>query len=164
MRVMAALLLYLLGSAAVASELRPFTNTSKAAIERAHAGQPFVLAFWSLDCTYCGQALQHLRRMIAAYPSVKLVLVSTDGAEFAEAASTRLNNLLASAPAERWIYSGDSAEHLSFAVDRKWRGELPRSYFYAATGQAHAVSGSVSPQRLDAWAKACAAAPACTTP
>lgn len=164
MRAIAALLLCLLCNAATAAEFRPFTASSKAAIERAHAGRPFVLAFWSLDCSYCAEELQQLRRLRAVHPSLALVLVSTDSAEVSGEAHAMLDKLLAGTRAERWMFSGSDAEHLYFAVDRRWHGELPRAYFYAGTGNAQTVAGKAQPQWLEAWAKACAAAPACSSP
>ncbi len=134
MRALAALLLCL--TLPAAADFRPFAAASRAAIERAHAGQPFVLAFWSVDCVYCAGEIAHLRDMVRTHPLVLVVLVSTDPPE-----------------AERWMFVGD-AERLIFAVDRKWHGELPRSYFYDAAGTARAVSGRVEPAWLENWAAA----------
>lgn len=152
MRVLAALLLYLALPAA-AADFRPFAAASRAAIERAHAGTPFVLAFWSVDCVYCAGEIAHLRDMARAHPQVRVVLVSTDPPEAAAAAAAMLDKLLEGTAAERWMFAGD-AERLVFAVDRKWHGELPRSYFYDAAGTARAVSGRVEPAWLENWVAA----------
>lgn len=151
-----ALLLACGASAAVAAEFLPFTAASKVAIERSHAGRPFVLAFWSVDCAYCGEELQHLGRLVHRHPAIALVLVCTDQNESPGEISARLDKTLAGARAERWLFSGRSAEHLYFAVDKKWRGELPRAHFYDASGAVRVMSGSVDPQWLDDWANATA--------
>lgn len=164
MRAIAAVLLCLLCNVTLAADFRPFTASSKAAIERAHAGRPFVLAFWSLDCSYCAEELQQLRRLRAAHPSLALVLVSTDSAEVSAEAGAMLDQLLAGTQSERWMFSGSDAEHLYFAVDRRWHGELPRAYFYDGAGKAQTVAGKAQPQWLEAWAKACASSPACSSP
>lgn len=164
MRALLALLLCLLGDAALAADFRPFTAASKAAIERAHAGRPFVLAFWSLDCAYCAEELQLLRRLTETHPAVGLVLVSTDDSEVSGEAGAMLDRLLPGSRAERWMFSGSDAEHLVFAVDKKWHGELPRTYFYDGAGKARTVAGKVQPQWLEDWARACAAGPACRLP
>lgn len=160
MKLLLGLLLALLGLTASAAEFRAFGPDSRKAIERTHAGRPFVLAFWSIDCAYCAEELQQLRRLAEAQPAVALVLVSTDSAERSPEAGAMLDRLLGGARAERWMFSGD-AERLVFAVDRKWRGELPRAYFYDAAGTPRTVAGKVPPPWLEQWAGSCARAPAC---
>ena len=54
---------------------------------------------------------------------------------------------------ERWMFEGGDADRLYFAVDRKWRGELPRAYFYDAAGKARVVAGQVDRHWLKEWAQ-----------
>ena len=61
--------------------MRPFLRDSRAAIGAAHPGQPFVLAFWSVDCAYCSQELAQLQALARHYPGLSLVLVGTDGTD-----------------------------------------------------------------------------------
>lgn len=146
-----ALLLSLSMFEAGAAEFRPFTGGSRAAIEQAHAGKPFVLVFWSVDCAYCAEEIRQLSQLVQDRPAMALVLVSTDAPE--SAAGAMLDRLLGSTQAERWMFAGEDAEHLYFAVDRKWEGELPRAYFYDAAGNARTVAGKVEPQWLEAWVR-----------
>lgn len=147
------LLLGLFTQHVAAATVHPFSATSKAAIERAHRGQPFVLVFWSLDCVYCLGELQQLRQWVAAHPAMKLVLVNTDAPELAADADVTLDQALGSVTAERWAFAGEDAEHLYFAIDQQWRGELPRAYFYDAAGRVTLRAGRVEPTWLEDWAR-----------
>lgn len=151
--IVAGLLLALALCDAGAAELRPFIASSRAAIERAHAGKPFILVFWSVDCAYCAEEIKQLRRLGQDRPAVALVLVSTDPPESSSEVGAMLDHLLGIAPAERWMFATDDVEHLYFAVDRKWHGELPRAYFYDAAGNARTVAGKVETQWLEAWVR-----------
>lgn len=149
----ASLLLFLITLNANAADFRPFTAASKATIERAHVGSPFVLAFWSLECTYCAEELQLLNQLIQKHPTISLVLVNTDPADSSAEAGAMLDKLFIGKKLERWIFATEDAEHLYFAVDKKWHGELPRAYFYDSTGTAKTVAGKVESQWLKNWGK-----------
>lgn len=147
------ILLLMLALPAWAGDFRPFLPDSRAAIEQAHAGKPFVLAFWSVDCAYCPEEIRHLGALVRARPDIRLVLVSTDGVELQSQARAKLAQLLPAVPADRWIFAGDDPDRLYFAVDRKWHGELPRSYFYDGAGGVRGVSGQVDSAWLAGWAR-----------
>lgn len=144
-RWLAAMLLAL-ALPAHAQELKPFTPESLAQIEAARAGQPFVLAFWSLTCAHCQQELADFGRR----PTENLVLISTDTPAEAEAVRATLARH-GLERAEAWVFADDFAERLRYAVDRHWAGELPRSYFYAADGARRAISGRPEPALLERW-------------
>jgi len=46
-------------------------------------------------------------------------------------------------PGKRYVYGADSPEAIAFALDPKWRGELPRTLFFDGRGNRMAVSGVV---------------------
>ena len=135
-----------------AGELKPFQPGSRTVIEQAHAGRPLVLAFWSLDCVYCPEEIRHLDALVRRYPDIQWVLINVDGVEFKAEVEKKLAELLPQGQAERWIFTGDDTERLYFAVDRKWHGELPRSYFYDGKGGVQGRSGQVSAEWLTTWA------------
>lgn len=153
------LLLLLFALPALASDMRPFFAGSRAAIERAHAGKPYILAFWSVDCTYCAEDLQQLDALARRRPDIALVLVSTDSPDMQPQAATFLKRVLPATRAQRWIFAEEDVERLRFVVDRRWQGELPRSYFYDAAGQVRAMSGRLDPQWLAQWARSAAKRP-----
>lgn len=145
--------LLLLSLPAMAGDLLPFDRGSRAAIEQAHAGKPFVLAFWSVDCAYCPEEIRHLGALVRKRPDIRLVLVSVDSSELKADADKRLAELLPEGQGEHWIFAGNDPERLYFAVDRKWHGELPRTYFYDGRGGVEGRSGQVSPAWLAEWAR-----------
>lgn len=145
-------LLLLFTMTAAAADFRPFGRDSRAAIEQRHAGKPFVLAFWSVDCAYCPAELKQLGALVRERPDIKLVLVNTDGAELQTQAEARLAKILPATQAERWIFVDDDADRLYFAVDRQWHGELPRSYFYDGTDKVRSLSGQADALWLKNWA------------
>ena len=56
-----------------AEPLKPFVGASRIEIEKAHIGQPMILAFWSLDCPYCMDELNVLGDLVKKHPKVKLL-------------------------------------------------------------------------------------------
>ena len=145
--------LLLLSLPAMAGDILHFDRGSRAAIEQAHAGKPFVLAFWSVDCAYCPEEIRHLGALVRKRPDIRLVLVSVDSSELKADADKRLAELLPEGQGEHWIFAGNDPERLYFAVDRKWHGELPRTYFYDGRGGVEGRSGQVSPAWLAEWAR-----------
>lgn len=153
------LLLLLFALPVLASDMRPFLSGSRAAIERAQAGKPYILAFWSVDCAYCAEELQQLDTLTRSRPEISLMLVSIDGLEMQPQATAFLKKVLPETRAQRWIFAEEDTEHLQFSVDRRWHGELPRSYFHDAAGQVRATSGRLDPQWLAQWARSAANRP-----
>lgn len=148
--------LLLLALPAMAGDLRPFDRGSRAAIEQTHAGKPFVLAFWSVDCAYCPEEIKHLGALVRQRSDIRLVLVSVDSMEMRSEAGKKLAEYLPEGLGERWIFAGDDPDRLYFAVDRKWHGELPRTYFYDGKGGVQGKSGRVNSVWLAEWARSIA--------
>ncbi|WP_082878117.1 redoxin domain-containing protein [Methylobacillus sp. MM3] len=156
MKRLSLLALLLLAQSVMAADLKPFHPASRTAIEQAHAGQPFVLAFWSVDCAYCPEEIRHLGALVRKRPDIRLVLVSVDGMEMKSEVGTKLAEYLPDGKGERWIFAADDPDRLYFAIDRKWHGELPRTYFYDGKGDVQGRSGVVSSTWLVEWARSIA--------
>jgi hypothetical protein len=136
--------------AAPAGDVRQFEPGTYARIVQEHAGKPFVLALWSLECAPCHEDLALFGRLIAQDAAFNLVLVSTDSS----AEPQVLRETLARhdlTRVESWVFAGGSDEQLRYEIDRKWYGELPRTYLFSADGTAQAVSGKLDANVLDAW-------------
>lgn len=136
--------------AAPAPDIKPFTASSMEEILAARKDKPFILGLWSLSCTHCREDLALLSKLSQRHPKLELVLVATDTPEqAAEAASTlrpyRFKRI------EQWIFADEFTERLRFSIDRKWRGELPRTYFYDAAHQARAISGKLDELETERW-------------
>ena len=143
-------LLLALAPPVAAQEIRPFVSGSIREITAARQGKPFILGLWSLTCTHCREELSLLAGMVKKYPHLDLVLVATDTPEEGEAIGAALSQS-GLGGTEAWVFADSFAERLRFEVDRKWHGELPRTYFYDATHAMTAISGKLDRQRLDLW-------------
>lgn len=135
---------------APAGDLRPFDAKSLEAIRQAHAGKPFVLAFWSIDCAPCREEMGEWGPLQRKYPAVPILLVATDPPQ----ARATVTDFLARhelGPVQTWAYNDDFAERVRFAVDRSWRGELPRTYLFDAAHRRQARSGRLDRVWMEKW-------------
>lgn len=145
------LLLLCLLAAQAAAEVRPFETGSLARIEAERAGKPFILALWSVTCEHCPGELRALGELARRHPGLEIVLVAADS----PAEVPQLEKLAAGYGLRRqsqWVFAEPQPERLRFEIDRRWYGELPRTYFYDAAHRREARSGVVPPERLEQWA------------
>jgi thiol-disulfide isomerase/thioredoxin len=138
--------------AAWAEELKPFVRGSMEQLVAARQGKPFLLGFWSLTCSHCQEELALLGEFSQKHPGAQVVLVATDTPEEGAAirATLQCHGLDSS---ESWVFAEAFVDRLRFEVDRQWRGELPRTYFYDSAHRATAVSGKLDSARLERWAR-----------
>ena len=132
------------------AEVKPFEPGSLAKIRAAREGRPFILAFWSLDCAHCPKELQALGEFRKRNPGVDVVLVSTDTPDNAPllAGFAAQQGLPA---AEQWVFADPQPQRLRYEIDRRWWGELPRTYLYDSDHKAVAYSGMVAADALQQW-------------
>ena len=135
-----------------AQEIKPFVRGSYQEIVSARQGKPFIINFWSLNCSYCKAELSMLRKLARKYPGLDLVLVSTDTPEEKEMVSATLAKF-SLGKAEAWVFADSYAERLRFEVDRKWQGELPRTYFFGAKNEVTSFSGKLEQKEVEQWIK-----------
>lgn len=140
----------LLSASAHAQELRPFTADSMQEISARRASGPFVLAFWSLSCAYCPEELTMLGGLAQRHGSSRLVLVSTDTPDDDAAIHAALKRH-ALTGVEAWVFADPFVERLRHAVDPRWYGELPRTYFIRDGHVIRSVSGVVNKADIQAW-------------
>jgi len=153
MKWLAALLLCLSATCAFAEqEIKSFVRGSQRAIVAAHQHKPFILALWSLDCTHCRDDLALLGKLQAKYRTLDVVLVATDTPSRQAEIQTVLKQY-AMHRAESWVFADSYAERLRFEIDAQWYGELPRTYFFDASGKATAVSGKIRLKPTELWVK-----------
>ncbi len=143
-------LLMLLTLPALAVDLRPFDAGSLAKIRQAHAGRPFILAFWSIHCAPCKTELAILKSIQRKYPKFPIVLVAADDPA-AKAAVIRYLEKEKVEPMETWAYADEFEERVRYSVDPQWQGELPRSYFFDAAHRLTAHSGIIDPAWVETW-------------
>ncbi|MBP9713078.1 MAG: redoxin domain-containing protein [Sterolibacterium sp.] len=131
--------------------VQPFVSGSLARLSAARAGHPFILTFWSIDCTHCPKELKTLAELKRQHPQVDIVLVSTDlAAPIAPLADFAAQQGLAGV--EQWVFAEAQEEKLRHEIDRRWWGELPRTYFFDARHRMEGVSGLLPLGQLQRWA------------
>ena len=113
-------------------------------------GKPFVLIVWSLDCEYCQISMKNMAEEKRKRKNFNIVTLSTDSAEDAEAVAL-MKKKLASVGMSRnaWAFGAAPPEELRYAIDPKWHGEKPRSYWFTANGESVAYSGMITAATID---------------
>ena len=118
------------------------------ALNRAEAAQlvnparherPTIVTLWSLDCVHCKKNLAVFAKLTQSDAGLRLITVAVEQADAAHAAPLERLGVAG----ERYAYGGEAPEALAFALDPKWRGELPRTLFFDGRGGRVAVSGVV---------------------
>lgn len=160
-RRLLACLALMLGAAgpAGAAEPRPFDSDSFARIREAGAGRPLVVAFWSTTCAPCAEELAILVRLHREHPGVRMVFVAADPPALREKVERFLSRFELGR-IEVWQFGDEADERLRYSVDRSWRGEVPRAYFFTAARELTVQSGVLDEAQAADWlARAEAAAP-----
>lgn len=137
-------------TALAAQEIKPFVRGSYQQIVSARQGKPFIVNFWSLTCSYCKVELSMFKKLAKKYPGLDLVLISTDSPEEAAPISATLAKF-SLGKAEAWVFADSYTERLRFEVDKKWYGELPRTYFFNADNEVKAISGKLDQGDVEQW-------------
>ena len=143
-------MLTFMSAAGAAESVRPFTLGSLAQVLDARAGKPFILVFWSLDCQYCPTELKMLGELKRSHPALDIVLIATDSVSdipqlISRAESYGVNKV------EQWVFAEDMPERLRFEIDRRWYGEVPRTYFYDQQHQREARTGLINKKFFEDW-------------
>lgn len=139
-------------STQAAQEIKPFVRGSYQQIISARQGKPFILSFWSLTCSYCMVELDMLKTLARKYPRLDLVLVSTDTPEEEDSVAATLEKI-APQRAETWLFADSNSDRLRYEIDKRWYGELPRTYFFGADGKTDAYSGKLEQKDVEQWIK-----------
>lgn len=122
--------------------LRPFEPDSLARMIEEQKSKPFVLVVWSLDCEYCQTSLKALAQEKRKRKDLTVVTLSTDSVSDPEAVTLMQKRLTSlGMTGKAWAYGTAPSEQLRFAIDPKWYGEKPRSYWFNARGERTAYSG-----------------------
>ena len=130
--------------------LKAFEPQSVEQIAASHKGKPFVVLVWSMDCEFCQHSLDVLSKARAANPGFDIVTITTDplsDAALSQLVAKRLSGI--DLLADAWSFGGLAPERLRYAIDPRWRGEKPLSYWYDAQGQRVAHSGVITPALIE---------------
>jgi thiol-disulfide isomerase/thioredoxin len=132
------------------ANLLPFTADSLAALRKAHAGKPFVLSFWATHCEPCRDEMAVWRAVKEKHPSLAIALVSTDAPKDAPVITSFFAKY-PPGPVQKWVFADAFAERVRYSVDKSWRGELPKTYFFNAAHKPEVKSGKVEFAWVEAW-------------
>ena len=132
------------GSSCATEAIRTFTPTSFSQIKATHAGKPFVVVVWSLDCAYCAESLAALAQ-VQRKRKMTVVSIATDRVD-SDKTRDLMNHKLAEAGlgSEKWAFGPAPLEQLRYSIDRNWRGEMPRTYWFNTKGKSTSYSGVVT--------------------
>lgn len=115
-----------------------------ALVEASQYRQPTLIALWSLECSYCKQNLAHFRQAQQAYPQLRLITVASEP-RLAEHAALLASHGL---DGQHYAYADEAPEAMAYALDPRWRGELPRTLLFDGHGGQQALSGVLDMQRI----------------
>ena len=135
-----------LGKATADDAIKPFSRDTLRKIEQQHAGAPFWVVLWDLECIYCMKSLGNIATAQRQQPNLRVVTIATDPIGAAAALRERLAEI--GVQSEAYAFTGASQEALRYAVDPAWMGEKPRAYRYSANGSRRAISGVLSANEL----------------
>lgn len=134
-------------SSAIQAQVLPFMDRDTLEqIEARHAGQPFWLVLWDLECGYCMRSLEHLAQAQRAHPDLRVVTITTDPIELQPQILERLAKL--GVRSEAYAFGAAPVEALRHAIDPGWLGEKPRAYRYDANGRREAIVGVIATRRF----------------
>lgn len=150
------LLLPLTGNSAMASTIQSFEPDTLSRIVESQRGKPFVLVVWSLDCVYCQTSLKNLSEEKSKGKGkgrdLNIITISTDSSSDQEAVAMMKQRLEPLGLAgNAWAYGNAAPEQLRYAIDPKWHGEKPRSYWFDAAGARVANSGVITSKTIAKW-------------
>lgn len=137
-------------AAAGAAELHPLGRGDVARLLSERQGRPVALTLWSVDCPHCKGTLRQLAALAKANPRFELLVVNTDNLDERRTIAAML---AASGLGERttWVFGDEAPERLRYEIDRRWGGEMPRTYLYDADRKVAAFSGPVSEDAIADW-------------
>jgi hypothetical protein len=133
----------LLVGATVAAAASPFVTLDRIGAAKlvdpgSHA-KPTIVTLWSVDCAYCKKNLKLFADMAKTEPRLKLITIAVE--PVGEGLAEPLDRL--AVPGVRFAYGDDAPEALAYAIDPKWRGELPRTMLFDGRGGKQVLSGVV---------------------
>ncbi|TCS36013.1 thiol-disulfide isomerase/thioredoxin [Paucimonas lemoignei] len=151
LRILLACVLFLMWatSAHAVDTIHAFGPDSLKQIMASHTGKPYVIVVWGLDCAYCQASFAALAEAQRAR-KFTVVTIATDPADDPQARRLIMKKLQASGLASQiWAFGDAPVEQLRYAIDPKWFGELPRTYWINAQGEKRAHSGALSKAVID---------------
>ncbi len=136
------------------TEIKPFIKGSFQQIQlqqdNSHKDKPYIITFWSETCAFCMEELELFGELLKTYPDVELVSITTDPF-LNEKSITQILSSKNLQQAKKWVFSDQYAERLYFDVDKRWRGELPLTFFVDRKHKLLKHMGTINKYKLIEW-------------
>lgn len=113
-----------------------------------YSHKPFLLIIWSIDCPSCLEEMQLLSELHERYPQLKMIMLATDPKSATEQIQMYLEQYQLH-DIENFLFDEKDTERLHQLIDKSWRGEVPRSYFFKNAKNRKAVSGLIDQEMFD---------------
>ena len=124
-------------------DIELFQKDSYQQILSDYKNQPLVLILWSVNCSSCLAEMELIQQIRQQNPKLIIIMLSVDGPEFHQemAQIIKQEKLF---EIEHWGFSEDNSPALRYAIDNRWYGELPRTYFFDIQHHKTGISGVLS--------------------
>ena len=132
------------------TDIKPFIKGSFEQIQQDRKGKPYIITFWSEDCAFCMKELALFGKLLKTYQNVGIISITTD--PFLE--QQKIERILTAKElinAKKWVFADSFVERLYFDVDKRWRGELPLSFFFDRNNKMIKQLGAIKENELIDW-------------
>ena len=129
-------------------DIKLFQKDSYQQILSDYKNQPLVLILWSVTCSSCLAEMELIQQIHQQNPKLNIIMLSVDGPEFHQemAQIIKQEKLF---EIEHWGFSEDNSPALRYAIDNRWYGELPRTYFFDRQHNKTGISGVLSQKKYN---------------
>ena len=130
--------------------IKPFIKGSFEQIQNEHKDKPYIITFWSETCAYCMKELALFGNLSKKHPAIEIISVTTDPF-LSEETVDRILSSKNLPHVQKWVFADNYAARLYSDVDKKWRGELPLTYFFDRNNNMVKHMGTINKQELTTW-------------
>ena len=138
-------------SLALAVNEQPFVNSTLEQLQQKYQGKNWLMLLWSLDCPPCFKELETVQQLHSGINKLPVVIVNVDSDSEIGAERISVIEQFQLTSLEHYYFVDGEVEKSRYQLDPNWHGELPRSYFFDASGQFRAKSGLVSKKLIKTW-------------
>jgi len=128
--------------------IKSFQKGSLQQILTSYTDQPLLLILWSITCSSCLAEMELIYQIHQQKPTLNIVMLSVDGPEFHQEMMQIINQEKLTT-VEHWGFAEDNSPVLRYAIDNRWYGELPRTYFFDSKHNKTGISGALNHKKLN---------------
>ncbi len=128
------------------ASIKVFNHDSYQQILKEYNAQPLILVLWSVTCSACLEEMPLIQKIHQQYPKLNIIMLSVDGPEFYQEMQQIIKHEKLKT-IEQWGFAEDNSPALRYAIDSRWYGELPRTYFFDRGHHKTGISGVLSHQQ-----------------